>query len=493
MKKHFSIYEINIRTFVRLFDTENKKGTLNDVPFSFWENLSSKGIDFVWFMGIWKTADSVINKYCFEEGLVDSYKKALKDFKNEDVIGSPYAVDCYEINESICTKQELLEFKKNINSMGLGLILDFVPNHFSSDSRLIETHPFLFLQGDEENLNYDPHTFYKPEKGNNKIFAHGRDPFFPAWTDTIQVNYFNKDAREFLINEILSIMDLCDGLRCDMAMLPLNNIFNNTWLGLIGKFNIEKPETEFWSDAINKVRIKRYDFLLIAEAYWDLEWSLQQLGFDYTYDKKLTDRIITKNIGEIYHHLMAEKDYQIKSVRFIENHDEQRAVTSLGKYESLAAAVIISTIQGMRFYYHGQFEGKRIKLPVQLGREPNESVQKDVQKFYNKLMTVTNNKILDYGEWELLHPFEAWEGNFSCHNILIWMWSYENERMVIAVNYSGSVSHCKVKFELPKKGEVILHDLLHNTKYKRYADEISEFGLYIELKEFHSHIFLIKV
>jgi 1,4-alpha-glucan branching enzyme len=492
MSNHPSIYEINIRTFLKAFDSENKKGTLSDVPFSFWENLKVKGIDFVWLMGIWKTADSVIKKCCFQDDLVDSYKKALKDFKEEDVIGSPYAVDVYEVNESLSTKNELIEFKFKLNSLGIGLILDFVPNHFSSDSKLIKTHPFLFLQGDEENLQFDLHTFYKPENGNNKIFAHGRDPFFPAWTDTVQVNYFNKEARDFLLNEIISIMDLCDGLRCDMAMLPLNNIFNNTWLGIISKFNINKPETEFWADAIKVIKQKRKDFILIAEAYWDLEWNLQQLGFNFTYDKKLTDSLLKNNPFEVYHHLMAEKDYQIKSVRFIENHDEHRAVTQYGKDKSLAAAVIISTIQGMRFYHHGQFEGKKIKLPVQLRREPKEATQKDVNKFYNKLMNITNNKILDFGTWELLHPFEAWEGNNSCYNILCWIWKHEDKNMIVAVNYSESIAHCKVKFNLEKKGEVVFHDLLHNSKYKRYSEEISNFGLYIELKGYQSHIFNVE-
>ena len=29
----------------------------------------------------------------------------------------------------------------------------------------------------------------------------------------------------------------------------------------------------------------------MAEVYWDLEWTMQQQGFDYAYDKRLYDRL----------------------------------------------------------------------------------------------------------------------------------------------------------------------------------------------------------
>ena len=124
------------------------------------------------------------------------------------------------------------------------------------------------------------------------ILAHGRDPLFSAWQDTVQVNYFNTNAREYLSNVLLKLVDVCDGVRCDMAMLPLNNVFFNTWIGVLNKANIVKPLEEFWEMAIKAVKAKNNNFIFLAEAYWDLEWDLQQLGFDFTYDKRLTTGLL---------------------------------------------------------------------------------------------------------------------------------------------------------------------------------------------------------
>ncbi len=119
---------------------------------------------------------------------------------------------------------------------------------------------------------------------------------FPPWKDTVQINFYSREARDFLIDILFNLTELCDGVRCDMAMLPLNNIFFNTWIGVIKKYGFEKPEKEFWEEAISAVKKKRQDFLFIAETYWDLEWQLQNLGFDFTYDKRLTDRLVAGNI-----------------------------------------------------------------------------------------------------------------------------------------------------------------------------------------------------
>src|SRR5207302_3088107 len=119
---------------------------------------------------------------------------------------------------------------------------------------------------------------------------------------------------------------------------------------------------EFWTDA----RAAVPDLLLIAEVYWDLEWRLQQLGFDFTYDKRLYDRLLHSPARDVAAHLTADDDYQRRSVRFIENHDEPRSA-SVFEDRVTAAAVVMSTVQGMRFYYDGQFEGRRVHVPVQLG------------------------------------------------------------------------------------------------------------------------------
>lgn len=485
-----SIYEINTRLWLKRFANSKGTVTLENIPNNYWDDFVKKGFDYVWLMGIWKTCDSVIDKYCFEEGLVKSYDRALKGWKREDIIGSPYAVDKYEPNPQIGTLKSLLELKSQLNKKGIKLILDFVPNHFSADSSLIESNPDIFLEVDIDAFKKDPYTFYQPKKNVNKYFAHGRDPFFPAWQDTAQVNFFSNDARGFLTKTLLELTKVCDGVRCDMAMLALNNVFNNTWGGILLGNGFEFPKTEFWQDAIAAVKKERSDFVFIAEAYWDLEWKLQRLGFDYTYDKSLTDRLKLGDAKDIHDHLMAETEYQKKSVRFIENHDEERAATVFGKDKSKAAAVIISTVQGMHFYNDGQFEGKKIKVPVQLGREPDDPPLNGMKNFYDKLLSVTSNEIFKRGKWTLLNPESSYNNNKSFVNLLAWMWTFREEKRIVVVNYSAAVSTCRLKLDVRGYSEeFVITDLLNDQSYTRSAEEVYHHGLYIELKPFRAHIF----
>lgn len=478
------IYEINIRLLLRGGNHE----WLLDIPASYWEAIRNKGFRYIWLMGVWETCESVVPKHCFQEGLIRSYTKALKDWTKEDVIGSPYAINTYRPSKIIGTMQDLKAFRDLLRSLGMGLILDFVPNHFSADSELIAKHPEYFLEVSEDIYNGEPHTFYRPENGGGKYFAHGRDPFFPAWTDTIQVNFTNPGLREYYRETLTELTEICDGVRCDMAMLALNNVFNNTW-GMLLENNDAMP-AELWTELISSVKNKRNDFLFIAEAYWDLEWELQQMGFDYTYDKKLLDRLKDSTADKVRDHLKAEEAYQMKSLRFIENHDEERAVTALGKDKSLAAAVIIATIRGMRFFHHGQFQGKKIKLPVQLGREPKEQVNEQVEAFYEQLLGIVHNELFRAGEWQMLECKRVWDNNYSNSNMMAWQWSLGSERALVVVNYSGSTSQCRLPLDVSSYDEQFdLTDVLNNKTYRRYREELLLPGLFVELGPWQSHIF----
>ena len=384
--------------------------------------------------------------------------------------------------------------KENLNAIGLKLILDFIPNHLSCDSILVKYNPEYFLQADEEIYNNDIHTYFKSEYHPEKYFAHGRDPLFPAWSDTIQINHFSTDAREYLTNTLIKLTEVCDGVRCDMAMLQLNNVFQNTWMGVINKFNIQKPSEEFWSYSIKKVKSKFEDFIFIAEAYWDLEWELQQLGFDYTYDKRLLDRLSSHDLIGVKNHLNADLTFQQKSVRFIENHDEKRAASKFGRQASLAAALLISTIPGMKLYFDGQFEGRKIKLPVQIGKEPVEKESKTVKDFYNKILKITKNKIFSEGNFLQLNVIQASPNNFSSENIFAWLWKLKSEYRLIVINFSEVASQCRIKIDLNTSlNEIILEDELKNMSYRRSAVEIRNPGLYVDLKSYCSHVFAFKL
>jgi hypothetical protein len=484
------LYEINTRVWIKKF---GKGISLSNIPESVFEDLADKGIDIVWTMGIWKTCTSLIESCCFSVDLVSSYARSLSDWKKEDVIGSPFSIDVYEVSPQFGNMEDLKNFREKLNKYGIKLFLDFVPNHFGAATRLLKTNPDVFLKGDAELLSKDPFTFFCTDSNSENIFAHGRDPLFPAWTDTVQVNYFCQTARDFMVDILLKLTELCDGVRCDMAMLQLNNVFQNTWLGVLNKKAFKKPKEEFWEYAIKKVKEKSPDFIFLAEAYWDLEWNLQQLGFDYTYDKRLTDRLGAGDVDSVKAHLRAEKEFQVKSTRFLENHDETRAVTKFGKKHTYAAAVLMSTLQGMKLYYDGQFEGKKIKLPVQLGREPEEKVSESLKEYYNTVLKITKSEIFKEGDWLMIDPLPISENNDTFEKIFAWQWKLGDELRIVVINYSSSTSLCRIRVEFKTaEKEIKLIDLLSNEEYTRSVNEIKNSGLFIELKSYHSHIFAIK-
>ncbi len=488
--KNRSIYEINTRVWLRNYDEEGKRATLKDVPNEYWDNLAELGIENIWLMGVWETPSTTVKNYCLEAFLIEEYKAALKDFRADDVIGSPYSIEDYCVSKYIGGKKELLKVKEYLNSIGINLILDFISNHFSADSRLIKKHPEVFLSTGRENFLLDPYTFFSVGNAKDVFFAHGRDPFFPAWRDTVQVNYFSDKARKFMLNRLKKISKLCDGVRVDMAMLSLNNVFKNTWGKVLSDAGYSTPKEEFWETAIREVKTEREDFLFIAEAYWDLEWQLQNLGFDYTYDKRLMDRLKGTFVPAIIEHLEATEDYQLKSVRFIENHDEPRAAHYLGIEKSKAAAILISTLMGMRLYFDGQFNGEKVRLPVQLGRKPQEKPNKSLQLFYEKLLRIAKHKIFKYGNWELLRAASSWETDDSFMNIIAYLWSYEKQYRLVVINFSDKPSAARIVFNAPEgMRELTLTDLLNNKKYVRNTFEIRGEGLYVQLGPYRSHIF----
>lgn len=479
--KNSIFYEINARLLVRRFGVKAK---LKDIPNEYFDSLSNKGIGVIWLMGVWQNCLDLIEQCCFSADLILSYTKALPDWNKEDIMGSPYAIKDYSVHSDLGSFDDLIELKEKINRLGMKLILDFIPNHFGASTPLLNTSPDAFLNGDDILYEKDPHTFFKH---GNKVFAHGRDPMFPAWTDTVQVNYFSETARRLLINRLIELTKYCDGVRCDMAMLALTSVFQNTWMGVVKG---EKPEEEFWAAAIKNIKEVKNDFFFLAEAYWDLEWKLQKLGFDFTYDKRFLERLYSNDILGTKTHLMAEDEFQQKSVRFIENHDEVRAISKFGEARSLAAATVISTVKGMKFFFDGQFEGKKIKVPVQLGREPHEKISRSTKAYYEKLLNIISDDVLVKGEWLLIEPNSAAKDNYSFERFFSWLWRYENNFRLVAVNYSDKTAQCRVHIPFTIPNEIIvLEDLLTGAEYIRSTNEIKSVGLFIELKAYQSHIF----
>jgi len=389
----------------------------------------------------------------------------------------------YAVDEHLGGSQGLAAAREELASRGMRLILDFVPNHVATDHPWVFEFPKYFIQGSGEDLVGVPNDFFVAD---GKIIACGRDPYFPPWTDTAQVNAFNLDLRRAVIETVSSIAGQCDGIRCDMAMLMISAIFEKTWGHRAGP----RPDSEYWTEVIGAVREGHPDLLFLAEAYWDLEWELQQQGFDYCYDKRLYDRLIYDSAENVQLHLTADLDYQRKLLRFVENHDEPRAAAAFSPEKSRAAAVAIATLPGAKLFHQGQFEGRRIKLPVQLRRRPEEAVDEDLQAFYKGLLKVIRASALKEGEWSLCER-SGWPDNTSCRNLVAWCWRKGMEKFVVVINLSHTASQGRIRLPWTDlKGRTcLLADVMNGNRYERDGDEMLGQGLYVDLEPWRFHFF----
>ncbi len=484
------LFEANARFYLRrLTKKYGRTVRLGSVPYEDWRVLAGLGFDLVWLMGVWRRSAGARERALMYPYLLQEYEKALPGCTRSDVAGSPYAVCVYELAPALGAPVELAQVKADLNRSGMGLIVDFVPNHVALDHPWVLSHPEWFVRASDSEVRAHPDWYFRPSK--DVCVAHGRDPNFPPWTDTAQVNLFSAGLRAALIGELVKLARLADGVRCDMAMLALNEVFERVWGGHthVGP----RLALEFWSEAIAAMRRVRPDFLFIAESYWGYDRKLLELGFNYAYDKDLYDLLKSSDASHVREHLAGAANYLKQSVHFIDNHDEARAITAFGRERSLAAAAVIATLPGMRFYHEGQLEGRTIRVPVQLVREPDEPVDDRVRAFYERLLRITAAPVFRQGAWQMETLSPAREGNSSHDNLLAWCWTRYNDISLAVINYSNSPAQGWLHSPpVPKTGDrVIFLDELNEKAYMRERQEITERGLYIALEPYQAHIFRV--
>jgi hypothetical protein len=482
--KHPIIYEINSWVWLQELSQEYKSPvTLAKVPREKWDAIADLKVDAVWFMGVWERSPAGIAIANQNKGLLEDFRRALSNFRPEDNVGSPYCVRQYVVDEHLGGPEGLAVARRELAKRGLKLILDFVPNHVAPDHPWVINHPEYFVQGNADDARNDPASFIE---AGGKVFACGRDPYFPAWPDVLQLNAFQPGLRQAVIATLSDIAGQSDGVRCDMAMLMLNNIFERTWGARAGA----KPVNDYWTTIIPAIKAKWPEFRFIAEAYWDLEWELQQQGFDYCYDKKLYDRMEHGPAENVRLHLCADLAYQQGMVRFIENHDEPRAAATFPDGKGRAAAVAILTLTGAKLLHEGQFEGRKVRLPVFLGRRPTEQVDQDLVAFYEKLLKETARDVFRNGEWRLCER-SGWPDNQSYLNLIAWCWRKDDHRYLIVVNLSGASAQALVRipWDDVKGKSWQLTDVFSGDVHKREGNEMVDPGFYVDLLAWGYHFF----
>ncbi len=481
---HRSLFQINTRTMLRqLRDETGSAGTLDDIPDEFLDRLQERRFDWVWLLGVWRTGDAGRQISRSNETWQTEFRELMPDIQEPDICGSCFAITSYEVDDAIGGIEALRRFRERLLKRDLRLMLDFVPNHTAKDHPWVMAHPEYYVAGTEEDLAAAPHNYERIRMSDgDAVVAYGRDPYFAGWPDTFQLNYGEPELQKRMIHTLIAISQVCDGVRCDMAMLVLPDVFEKTW-GISSK--------PFWPQAVERTRASHPGFVFMAEVYWDLEWTLQQQGFDYTYDKRLYDRLAGQQARPVREHLEADLDFQSRSARFLENHDEPRAAAVFPKPVHFAAAVISFLSPGLRFLHQGQFEGFRKRIPVHLSRGPSESVDAEITDFYERLNRVIALDVVRTGDWRLLRCDAAWDGNWTWDCFICFSWQDADRRLVVVVNYAANQSQCCVKLPFSDIAgkQTRLRDLMSSAVYERSGDDMVIRGLYLDVPAWAYHVF----
>ncbi|MGI5452924.1 alpha-amylase [Streptomyces sp. CA-249302] len=480
------VHEVNTRVWLREIAARTGRITgLRDVPKDAWDEITPHGVDAVWLMGVWERSPEGRAIALRDPALCEAFTDAVPDIREEEIAGSPYCIRRYEVDASLGGAAGLAGARAELDRRGVGLLLDHVPNHVAPDNPWTWEHPEYFVRGDDEDARRDPAAFLTVA-GN--VLARGRDPFFPPWPDVVQLNAFAPALREATAGVLGHIGDVCDGVRCDMAMLLTNDVFERTWAGLAGP----RPQEEFWPTVLAAVRVRHPAMTFVAEAYWDLEWVLQQQGFDFCYDKRLYDRVLTESPEAVRQHLLADEAYQRRLVRFLENHDEPRAAYTMTPAKERAAAVLIATLPGATLWHEGQFTGRRTRLPVFLDRRPDEPADAGLRAFHERLLAAVHRSGMRGGRWRLL-DCTGWPDNATHRNLVASGWVGPAGRFVAVVNLSDAPAQGRVRLPWPELATATwtLTGLLDGTRYPREGDELIDPGLFVDLEPWGTHVLSI--
>jgi glycosidase len=487
------LFQVNTRILLGERGKALKRpATLDDVPDALLDEVARFGFAWIWFLGVWTIGPAARAVSRSRADWRADFRKDLPDLRDEDITGSPFAIQAYDVAPELGGDAALARLRERVTRRGLKLLLDFVPNHVSPDHPWVNKHPEYFIEGTADDLAREPKNWVRL---GGRILAYGRDPYFPGWPDTLQLNYLHRGLREAMRAELSRVADRCDGVRCDMAMLVLPDVFRRTWGDrAVPRDGSAPDDTPFWPEAIGRVKARRPDFLFMAEVYWDLEWTLQQQGFDFTYDKRLYDRLHAGETLPVREHLWASPEFQEHSARFLENHDEPRAAAVFGPEQERAAAVIAFLTPGLRFFHEGQLDGRKVHVSMHLGRRPDEPPDRELHAFYERLLAVLARDEVHTGSWRLCETRAAWDGNSTSDRYVVMAWERPGgQRLLAAVNYGPTQAQCYVQVPFDRlERKVVLRDLLGDERYERDGQELTQKGLYLDLPPWGRNVFAVE-
>ncbi len=479
-----------------LYELSKKYGKhirLEDVPDLELHEFKAKGMTAIYLLGVWHLGAYGLNHDRTDPGLLKGYGDVLPGFTTADIIGSPFAVTKYTVNPEIGTSSDLHEFRRRLNDLGIKLILDFVPNHTAIDASTVTSKTDLYVQ--------HPPNVHAPFDRNiyteGGVF-YGKDKWGYIWTDTAQLNYFNPETVAARLSDVMTVAGYADGIRCDMAMLAMNDVFGDIWGSTVAERGFTRPAKEFWEVAIGAAKRRYPNVIFMAEQYWGNGPRLNDLGFDYVYDKEgLYDTVSNLNSGNegqyipnikgyIKQHLA--DGYLTRGAHFISNHDQDRAAFHWGEvWRADLAGLVSFTVPGLRFHWMGQWEGHKHRLDVHLRRQTPEAASPVAKAFYDALLPAMQHPVFRRKDVQVTIEDVAGDDGWK---VLAMRLRTGSDAVLVCINLSGENAGGDVVLpDVKGNGNVQVTELMSGKKYTRDAGTMRGAGLFVEVDSNYAQMF----
>lgn len=468
------------------------QATLGAIDDAFLSHIASMGFDWLYLYGVWDTGEmgqtiSRAHPAFWRESLSQVPGGGL-----EDVSGSPFAIKSYRVDPRLGSETDLDLLRERCHRCGLSLMLDFVVNHTSLDHPWINHRPEWYIQPRKDSADTHPGWFFPATTlAGPRLIAHGRDPYFPSWVDTAQLNLLHPGLIEAQTDALFAAASRCDGLRCDMAMLALGDIFRATWGELADPADgSPAASTAFWEHAVPRLKARHPETVLCAEAYWDTETRLLNLGFDLAYDKPMLDILRNGDGRGLRNHLGKTAASRNRLVRFSENHDEKRmaSVFETGRHE--AAMVLTWLLKGSVLVHDGQETGRRLQAGIHLARRAPEPPNQALVSLVGNLVEL-RRAFPGLGQQSIATQ-PAWMDNSSHEQLVAWVDESDCHRLLACVNYAPHPSQGRL---IPPPEWISFHpwnitDRASQKQFTPSASELASQGLYVDLPAWGFHLFV---
>ncbi|MEW6125426.1 MAG: alpha-amylase family glycosyl hydrolase [Acidobacteriota bacterium] len=360
--------------FTRNFSAE---GNFNGITAKL-DHLQNLGVTVLWLMPIHPTGG--LNK--------------------KGSIGSPYAVrDYYAIHPDYGSQEDFKRLVSETHKRGMKIIIDIVANHTAWDSVLMKQAEFYKRDAQGKTLSpYD-------------------------WSDVAWLNYDNPKVREYMMDMLkywIREFDL-DGFRCDVA-----------WL----------VPTDFWEKARVELEKIKPELIMISEATYP-EHLVKAFDMDYawpffhTLEDVLTGRSTATEVRKNWEAERARYPQGALRMRFIDDHDERRALAEFGRAATLAGSVLFFTMDGVPLLYNGMEVGDTTesRAPALFERLPifwkNAEHRPEIPRFYKQIIALRKaHPALRSGE-------TLWLRNAAEARVVTYVRHLGDEEILVAINLSN--------------------------------------------------------